>query len=367
MNVICDKQLLVEAVGNVSRAVSAKNTLAALEGVLLRAQDGRLYLTGYDLELAISTAIEAKVLASGEIVLSARIFLDMIRRMPSETISITSDEKMLTLIKGSLTEYTILGIPASEYPELPAVNQTTEISLPQAALKNMINQTLFAVAVSDSKPVHTGSLFDIKGGELNVVSVDGYRLALRREKVAFDSDFSFIVPGKSLSEVAKLLRDEEGDIEIAVSKRHIIFKAGSYNVISRLLEGEFLDYRAAIPAGGQTTVKISTRELIAAIDRASLLISDNIKSPLRLKFEGGVIKISCSTAIGKAYDEITCQQTGDDVEIGFNSRYMLDALKASECDEIQLLINGALSPIKLVPLEGDSFTFLVLPVRLKSE
>ena len=335
--------------------------------VLLRAQDGRLYLTGYDLELAISTAIEAKVLASGEIVLSARIFLDMIRRMPSETISITSDEKMLTLIKGSLTEYTILGIPASEYPELPAVNQTTEISLPQAALKNMINQTLFAVAVSDSKPVHTGSLFDIKGGELNVVSVDGYRLALRREKVAFDSDFSFIVPGKSLSEVAKLLRDEEGDIEIAVSKRHIIFKAGSYNVISRLLEGEFLDYRAAIPAGGQTTVKISTRELIAAIDRASLLISDNIKSPLRLKFEGGVIKISCSTAIGKAYDEITCQQTGDDVEIGFNSRYMLDALKASECDEIQLLINGALSPIKLVPLEGDSFTFLVLPVRLKSE
>ena len=247
MNVICDKQLLVEAVGNVSRAVSAKNTLAALEGVLLRAQDGRLYLTGYDLELAISTAIEAKVLAPGEIVLSARIFLDMIRRMPSETISITSDEKMLTLIKGSLTEYTILGIPASEYPELPAVNQTTEISLPQAALKNMINQTLFAVAVSDSKPVHTGSLFDIKGGELNVVSVDGYRLALRREKVAFDSDFSFIVPGKSLSEVAKLLRDEEGDIEIAVSKRHIIFKAGSYNVISRLLEGEFLDYRAAIP------------------------------------------------------------------------------------------------------------------------
>ena len=157
--------------------------------MLLRAQDGRLYLTGYDLELAISTAIEAKVLAPGEIVLSARIFLDMIRRMPSETISITSDEKMLTLIKGSLTEYTILGIPASEYPELPAVNQTTEISLPQAALKNMINQTLFAVAVSDSKPVHTGSLFDIKGRELNVVSVDGYRLALRREKVAFDSEF----------------------------------------------------------------------------------------------------------------------------------------------------------------------------------
>lgn len=367
MQLICDKQLLVDAVANVSRAVSSKNTLAALEGVLLRAKNNTLSLTGYDLELAISTEIEADVREAGEIVLSARIFLDMIRRMPSEQISISSDAKMLTLVKGSMTEYTILGLPASEYPELPGVSETTELSIPQAALKNMISQTLFAIAVSDSKPVHTGSLFDIKGGELCLVSVDGYRLALRREKVAFDETLSFIVPGKSLSEVSKLLRDEEGDVELGVARRHIIFRTGSYRIVSRLLEGEFLDYRAAIPEGGATTVKIGTRDLISAIDRASLLISDNIKSPLRMKFEEGLIKISCSTAIGKAYDEIRCEQSGDDVGIGFNSRYMLDALKASEGDEIRVLINGPLSPIKLMPVEGDAFVFLVLPVRLKSE
>ena len=177
----------------------------------------------------------------------------------------------------------------------------------------------------------------------------------------------FIVPGKSLSEVAKLLKEEDADVELTVSKRHIIFQIGSYHVVSRLLEGEFLDYKAAIPNGSQTTVRINTRELIGSIDRSSLLISDNIKSPLRLYFQEGMIRISCSTAIGKAYDEIPCKQEGADVEIGFNSRYMLDALKASEGDEIQLILNGPLSPLKLTPVEGDSFTCLVLPVRLKSE
>ena len=367
MKFICNRQLLTDAVANVSRAVSSKNTLAALEGVLLKAADGKLSLTGYDLELAISTSVEARVSEPGELVLTARIFLDMLRRMPSEEISIQSDEKLLTLVKGGMTEYTILGIPASEYPELPTVAQTTPIQLPQSVLKNMIGQTLFAIAVSDSKPVHTGSLFDLKGGDLNVVSVDGYRLALRREKAAFDGELNFIVPGKSLSEVAKLLKDEDEPVELSVSKRHIIFEVAGYTVVSRLLEGEFLDYRSAIPEGGQTVVKIAVRELINAIERASLLISDNIKSPLRMKFEDGLIKISCSTALGKAYDEITCNQTGGNVEIGFNSRYMLDALRAAECDEVQLLINGPLSPIKLVPMEGDAFTFLVLPVRLKSE
>ena len=367
MHVICNKQLLVEAVSNVSRAVSSRNTLAALEGILLKTAAGTISLTGYDLELAITTEIEADIREQGEIVLPAKLFLDMIRRMPSEQVSIKTDEKMLTIIKGDVTEYTILGIPASEFPELPSISQTTGLNLPQRILKNMIGQTLFAVSTSDSKPVHTGSLFDIRGGELYVVSVDGYRLAMRKEPTGYQEDLMFIVPGKSLSEVAKLLKEEDADVELTVSKRHIIFQIGSYHVVSRLLEGEFLDYKAAIPNGSQTTIRINTRELIGSIDRSSLLISDNIKSPLRLYFQEGMIRISCSTAIGKAYDEIPCKQEGADVEIGFNSRYMLDALKASEGDEIQLILNGPLSPLKLTPVEGDSFTFLVLPVRLKSE
>lgn len=367
MNVLCSKTLLVDAVANASHAVSSKNTLAALEGILMKAKDNRLYLTGYDLELAISTSMDAKVLEEGEIVLTARIFLDMIRRMPSEEISIISDDRLLTLIKGSMTEYTILGIPAAEFPELPTVSQTTPITLEKMTLKNMINQTLFAVATNDMKPAHTGSLFDVVAGELNVVSVDGYRLALRRERVNIEENISFIVPGKSLSEVSKLIRDDEGQIQLNVSDRHIIFEIDGYQIISRLLKGDFLEYRSSIPEGGQTTIQINTRELINAIDRASLLISNNIKSPLHLLFSDGVIKMSCSTALGKAYDEINCKQEGAEVEIGCNSKYMLDALKVSEGDEIKMILNGPLSPIKIVPMEGDSFVFLVLPVRLKSE
>lgn len=367
MNIVCDKQLLTEAVANVSRAVSSKNTLAALEGVLLKAHGDRIDLTGYDLELAISTTIEATVVEEGEIVLTARIFLDMIRRMPSETISIVSDEKMLTQVKGGVTEYTILGIPASEYPELPSISQATQVSIGKETLKNMIDQTLFAIATNDAKPAHMGALFDMKENGLNVVAVDGYRLALRRERVTSEEELYFIVPGKSLQEVSKLIRDDEGDISINVSKRHIIFEIGGYRIISRLLEGDFLDYRAAIPEGGNTTIRISTKELISAIDRTSLLISDTIKSPLRMQFNDGTIRISCSTALGKAYDELSCQQEGEDVEIGFNSRYMLEALKAGEGDELRLVLNGPLSPMKLMPLEGDAFVFLVLPVRLKSE
>ncbi len=242
MHVICNKQLLVEAVSNVSRAVSSRNTLAALEGILLKTAAGTISLTGYDLELAITTEIEADIREQGEIVLPAKLFLDMIRRMPSEQVSIKTDEKMLTIIKGDVTEYTILGIPASEFPELPSISQTTGLNLPQRILKNMIGQTLFAVSTSDSKPVHTGSLFDIRGGELYVVSVDGYRLAMRKEPTGYQEDLMFIVPGKSLSEVAKLLKEEDADVELTVSKRHIIFQIGSYHVVSRLLEGEFLDY-----------------------------------------------------------------------------------------------------------------------------
>lgn len=367
MKMKCNRQLLTEAVANVSRAVSPKNTLAALEGILLKAHGTALSLTCYDLELAISTSIDAQVEEEGDIILSAKIFLDMIRRMGSEDVEIACDEKYLTLIRGDVTEYTILGIPAADFPELPVVTDTTPIPIDKATLKEMISQTLFAVATNDAKPVHTGSLFESDASELRVVSVDGYRLALRREPVAAEAPFTFVVPGKSLSEVSKLIRDEEGEMSLHVSKRHIIFEIEGYRIVSRLLEGEFLDYKATIPEHAKTEVRVSVREIISAIDRASLLISDNIKSPLRLHFCGGTIKITCSTALGRAYDELACMQEGDDVEIGVNSRYLLDALKAGGGDEIRMALNGPLAPIKLLPVEGDSFVFLVLPVRLKSE
>lgn len=366
MKITCNRQELVDAVSNVQRAVSSKSSLAALEGILLKTEEHSLELCGYDLELGITTTITASIEEPGEIVLSAKLFGDIVRRLPDDLVHLSVDEKLITNIVSGAAEFAIVGIPASEYPELPAVSGASTIELPTAVLKSMIRQTLFAVADTDSKPIHTGTLFDLKNGVLKLVSVDGYRLAVRTEQVNADEELNFVVPGKTLGEVLKLLPDEDQAVSIHVGRRHIIFEIARYQVISRLLDGEFLDYNAAIPAAHSTEVTVNTRSFINSVERVSLLITDRLKSPVRCIFADGEVKISCATSIGKANDEFSADIQGDSVEIGFNNRYLLDALRNSDTDEVRVQLSGPLSPMKVLPREGDSFLFLVLPVRLKS-
>ena len=366
MKITCVKQELVAAVTNVQRAVSSKSSLPALEGILLKASGDTVGLCGYDLELGITTSISATVEAEGDIVLSAKLFSDIVRRLPDSTVRIEVDEKFITNITCGVSEFAIVGIPASEYPELPSVSGASPLELTSALLKSMIRQTLFAVGDNDSKPVHTGTLFDLSEGVLRLVSVDGYRLAMRTERVACTDDFSFVVPGKTLSEVMKLLREDEENIHISVGRRHIVFEIGRYSVISRLLGGEFLNYKAAIPPAHNTEVTVQTRSFIDSVERVSLLITDRLKSPVRCIFADGEVKVSCATSIGKANDVFTAPVQGENVEIGFNNRYLLDALRNTDSDEVRVQLKGALSPMKIVPRDGDSFLFLVLPVRLKS-
>lgn len=367
MKAVLNKDKLCEALQGVSRAVSSKSTILALEGILLKAKGSSLSLTGYDLELGITTTIHADVEKEGEIILSAKLLSDMIRRMPLDSVTIDSDEKLLTKITSGAAEYTILGLDPQEFPELPSVTGENAAVIDGQTLRSMIDQTQFAIATSDAKPVHKGSLFEIRGNVLTVVSVDGFRLALRREPLLETEEQNFVVPGKTLSEVSKLLSDPDSKVEMSISKKYIVFQIGGYRVISRLLEGEFLDYKAAIPPESPTQVHLSTRSFMDSIERISLLISDKLRSPLRLSFAAQALRLSCSTAIGKANDEISCNKTGDDVEMGFNSKYLLDALRASASDEVILQLSGSLSPMKIVPKEGESFLFLILPVRLKSE
>lgn len=367
MKVTLNKTQLTEAVQGVSRAVSSKSTILALEGILLKAKRNTLTLTGYDLELGITTTIEASVQQEGEIILSAKLFSDIIRRMPADTISIESDDKLLSHIVSGAAEYTILGLDPQEFPELPTVVEENALEMEAQTLRSMIDQTLFAIAQTDAKPVHKGTLFEISDGMLTLVSVDGFRLALRREPLKNAEPQSFVVPGKTLSEVSKLLNNPEENVTLSVSRKYVVFHIGGYHVTSRLLEGEFLDFRSAIPKETRTSVTISTRLFTDCIERISLLISDKLRSPLHLSFSNNSILASCSTAIGKANDEIDCEKSGENVEIGFNSKYLLDALRACGSDEVLLQLTGPLAPMRVVPREGDSFLFLVLPVRLKSE
>ena len=366
----CNRQALVEAVSNVQRAVSTKSSLAAIEGILIKANEDSVELCGYDLELGITTSVSADIQTPGNVVLSAKIFGDIVRRLPDDTVSISVDEKLVTNIVSGVAEFSIVGIPAEEYPDLPTVSGAENVLISSPVLKSMIRQTLFSVSDNDAKPIHTGTLFEIAGGFIRLVSVDGYRLAMRTEPLNLNNqptdEIHFVVPGKTLGEVLKLLSDDDVQVTLAVGRRHIIFEINNYRVISRLLEGEFLDYKAAIPSAHATEARMQTRSFIDSVERVSLLITDRLKSPVRCIFAGDEVKISCVTSIGKANDEFSARVEGDEVEIGFNNRYLLDALRNAEGDEVRLQLNGPLSPMKVLPLEGDAFLFLVLPVRLKS-
>lgn len=367
MKFTVNKSDITEAVSNIQRAVSTKTSIPALEGILLSATETGLELCAYDLELGITTVIPAFVMEPGKAVLSAKLFSDIVRRTPAETVTVSVDEKNIATLESGYSRFSIIGIPAEEFPELPKLSDSTQISLPGALLKSMIRQTLFAIAESDAKPIHQGSLFSLENGILDVVSVDGYRLAVRREPVDFSEDLSFVVPGKTLSELLKLIKDSEEPVEISAGRRHILFKIDNYTVISSLLEGEFLNYKAAIPPESQTEVVLKTREAIDSVERVSLLITDRLKSPIRCLFDNNEVKLNCTTSMGRASDQLDVEMTGQSVEIGFNNRYLLEALRNTECDEVKVQLGGPLSPMKVVPKEGDSFLFLVLPVRLKSE
>ena len=367
MKFTVNKSDMTEAVSNIQRAVSSKTSIPALEGILLSATEGSLELCAYDLELGITTVIPSQTAETGKAVLSAKIFSDIVRKTPDDAITVTVDEKNMATIDSGYSKFSIIGIPAEEFPELPKLTDSTRMELPANVLKSMIRQTVFAVAESDAKPIHQGSLFNIEQGRLDVVSVDGYRLAKRSEPIDFAEDISFVVPGKTLNEILKLLKDTDENVEVSAGRRHILFKVENYTVISSLLEGEFLNYKAAIPPDSKSEVVVRTREAIESVERVSLLITDRLKSPVRCLFADNEIKLLCTTSMGRASDQITAEMTGENVEIGFNNRYLLDALRNTECDEVKIQLSGSLSPMKIVPKEGDSFLFLVLPVRLKND
>ena len=358
---------MATAVSNVSRAVSTKATIPALEGVLIKAYNDNLNISGYNLEIGITTDIEARVVKEGEIVLGAKLLLDIVRRLPEEIVSIETDDRMVTYITCGKADYQIVGMPSVEYPDLPTFQQTDGISVNSKVMRDMIRQTVYAVSDNTAKPIYTGSLYEISGGVLKIVAIDGFRMAIRSESVESESETSFVVPGKTQLEVLKLVNDDDSNVDIIVGQRHITFKIKTYSVISRLIEGTFLDYKATIPASEKTTLVIKTRLMIESVERMSLLNSEKIQSPVRCKFAEDEIRLSCASSVGRANDVISVPIIGDNVEIGFNNRYMLEALKNTDTDEVKLVLNGPVSPIVIKPVKGDSFLSIVVPVRLANE
>ena len=368
MKFSCEKALLSAAVSVASRAVAAKSSIPAMEGILIEA-GSQLRLTGYNLETGIQATVPAEITQRGSLVLSARLFGEIVRKMADDVVVFSAEGYMVN-IKCGLSEFNIVGSDPEEFPELPTVDQQNALTLPQPTLRSMIGQTLFAVSDNESRPVHTGSLFDVEGDSLTVVSVDGYRLALRHESIDKKEGaetFSFVVPGAALSEVEKICSDVDEPASVTQGARHVMFKVGDTMLVSRRLEGEFLAYRQAIPRNNTIHVEGDTRALLSSIDRVSLIISDKLKSPLRCVFDSNLLKISTKTAIGDAYDECPLSGDGGGLEIGFNNKYLMDALKAAPADKVRLELTTGVSPCVILPTEGEeNFLYMVLPVRLKA-
>lgn len=367
MKFSCEKYLLQGACNIASRAAASKSPIPALEGLQISCED-KLTVKGYDLKKGIVTAVDADISQRGVIVVGARLFGEMIRRLPDGIVTVSTDEKDNISVKCGKSQFNILGISAEDYPELPSFDAVNSMRLPQRVLKDMINKTIFAVSTDEVRPIYTGTLFEVEENRLTLVSVDGYRLARRTEKLDNSrlESCTFVVPGSALSDVEKICSDEdEGDVSISVGQKHISFEIGDTVVVTRRLEGEFLNYRRSIPDAFKYEIKVDRSEFMASIDRVSLIVSEKNSSPVRMTVGDGTIDCLCVTPIGRAEDVCTCEGNGEGLLIGFNDRYMKDALKAAGCDELKLCVNTASSPCIIKAADGsEDFTYMVLPVRL---
>ena len=368
MRFTCEKNMLVQGLNIAGRAVAQKSSLSVIEGILCKAGLG-LSLTGYNMETAITYQIEADVSDPGECILPAKLFGDIVRRLPEGSVTVVVDENYKVSIRAGFASFTISAESAEEYPELPDVSTGRAVHIPQNRLKELISGTIFAVAEDQGRPIHTGVKFEITENSVTAIAVDGFRLARRtfhHDQVA-DRDFEFVVPAQALKEVEKILTDSEEDAAFTLGPKHILYHLGNATLVCRLLEGEFLDWRRVVPTKCPIKLVANVSDLASSIDRVGLIVSEKYKSPVRCIFSNQELQLKTNTTIGAAEDRCSIAGDGNELEIGFNVRYLADVLRVVPGDEVTLELTNGLSPIVLTPCDDKTdFAYMVLPVRIKN-
>ena len=368
MKFTCEKNALVSAVSVASRTVAQKSTIPALEGIYIRA-GVKLTLSGYNLETGITISVDAEIQQTGACIMPSRLFFDIIRKLPDDTVSISVDEKFKVSIRGGISSFTITAMSSEDYPELPEVESDKGISLPQNELKAMIGGTSFAVSENQARPIHTGCLFEVEDTSITVVAVDGYRLALRRWKSEepIGRTLKFVVPAAALKEAEKILGDTDDPCTFFLGSKHILFTIGEATLVCRLLEGEFLDWRRVVPSNCPIKMVANVGDLASSVERVGLIVSEKYKSPVRCMFGNQELLMRTSTTIGAAEDRCSLAGDGQELEIGFNVRYLAEALRVIPSEEVTLELQNGLSPIVFTPCDKKyDFAYMVLPVRLRS-
>lgn len=365
MNIICHQSDLINAITTVQRAISSKSTMPILSGIYLEAKENELRLVGNDLNLGIECFVDAEVKREGAIVIQSRIFGEIVRKLPSDNIEIIVDEQNHVKIMSSQSEFNIIGQPEDEYPDLPEVHEENQIIVDQLLLKEMIRQTNFAISIDESRPILTGSLLEINDSKASMVSIDGFRMAIRQSKIRAEHDHKVVIPGKTLSEIGKIISlDNKEDIKITFTDKQLLIQMDRVRIISRLLEGEFINYRQILPKEFKSKVTVNTKDLLDGIERASLVAKESKTISIKLSIKDDYLEISTNVEIGQSREKIKINLEGPDLDIGFNPKYLIDALKVMDSEEITMEMTNSVSPCIMKPIDHDNYTYLAVPVRL---
>ncbi len=368
MRFTCEKNMLVTGLNIASRTVAQKSSISVLEGILCKAGLG-ISLTGYNMETAITYDIEAEVSDPGACILPARLFGDIIRRLPEGPVTVVVDDSYKVSIRSGYASFTISAESSEDYPELPDVNDGRPVKLPQNKLKELINGTIFAVSENQGRPIHTGVKFEVADDTITTIAVDGFRLARRTyyPEEGTGREMNFVVPSAGLKEVEKIVSDSDDPASFTLGRKHILFQVGKATLVCRLLEGEFLDWRRVVPTNCPIKLVAHVSDLASSVERVGLIVSEKYKSPIRCVFGNQELQMKTNTTIGVAEDRCSFAGDGKELEIGFNVRYLAEALKAVPSEEVTLELTNGLSPIVMTPAEDKyDFSYMVLPVRIKS-
>lgn len=370
MKIICDKDKILKAINSVTKAVASKTTMPILEGILIQTNDKEVKLTTYDLEIGIEYVIEAQVEEQGATVVNAIMFSEIIRKLPDTEIKIYINEKNLLVIECEGSLYKLATMNPNEFPELPQISIENSIDLEQNALKEMIRKTIFAVSTEENRPIFTGCLFEVVENKLNLVAVDGFRLAWKSKYLTTKvNDFSAVIPGRTLNEINKIMLDNFDTIKIGIAKNQALFEMENCKIVTRLLDGEFLNYSNVIPAMWDTRIRVNKNIMQNCFERISLISSSSIekekKYPVKVTIDIGKVTISCTNQTGDAKEEMYVSTEGKYLEAGFNPKYFLDAFKAIDDEEVFIDFGTSISPCIIRPVDDGDYVYMILPIRMK--
>ena len=364
MKIVCEKSNLLNGVNIVSKAVPSKTTMSILECILIDVRNDEIKLTANDMELGIETTIEGQIIEKGMIALDAKIFLDIVRKLPDNDITIETDSNLKTTITCEKAKFNIIGKSGEDFSYLPVIEKNESVVISQFTLKEVIRQTIFSISDNDTNKIMTGELFEITDDILRVVSLDGHRISIR--KIRLKNTYSakkMIVPGKTLSEISKILSgDTEKDVNIYFTNNHILFEFDNTVVVSRLIEGEYFKIDQMLSSDYETKVKINKKEFLSCIDRATLLVKEGDKKPVIINITDSSMELKMNTIIGSMDEEIDIEKNGKDIMIGFNPKFLIDALRVIDDEEIDLYMVNPKAPCFIRDAE-ENYNYLILPVN----